>query len=108
MANTTTTTTISIADLITRHATTLASLTGEPLAETGADLIDQLREAEERLDRARVTGGDQLGDAAGLLDQALDIDLDGGPQVEAQAFLDRAARLLRALVEMATEYRPAS
>ncbi|MFF8556580.1 hypothetical protein ACF058_27595 [Streptomyces sp. NPDC015501] len=96
------------AGLIAQHATALASLTPEPLAETGADLIDQLREAEERLDRAQITGGDQVGDAVGLLDQALDVDLDGGPRSQTQAFLDRAALLLRALDDMTTEYRHAT
>ncbi|MFJ7416388.1 NUDIX domain-containing protein [Streptomyces sp. NPDC098077] len=98
----------SIAEMVARHATNLAHLTGEQLAETGSDLIDQLREAEERLDRAGITGGDQLGEAAGLLDQALNIDLDGGPQPEAQALLSRAVRLLRVLDEMTTEYRHAT
>ncbi|MFE6985836.1 NUDIX domain-containing protein [Streptomyces griseus] len=98
----------SIAELVARHATNLASLTGEPLAETGSDLIDQLREAEERLDRAKITGGDQLGEAAGLLDQALDVELDGGTRLEQQAFVVRAADLLRTLDEMTTEYRHAT
>ncbi|MYR14807.1 NUDIX domain-containing protein [Streptomyces sp. SID724] len=108
LAQTATKSPASIAGLIARHATNLASLTGEPLAETGADLIDQLREAEERLDRAKITGCDQLGEAAGLLDQALDVELDGGTQLEQQVFVVRAADLLRALDEMATEYRLAT
>lgn len=108
LARTATTSPASIAELIARHATNLASLTGEQLAETGADLIDQLREAEERIDRAKITGGDQLGEAAGLLDQALDVELDGGTQLEQQVFVVRAADLLRALDEMTTEYRHAT
>ncbi|MFD4341802.1 NUDIX domain-containing protein [Streptomyces anulatus] len=95
----------SIAELVARHATHLAHLTEEPLATTGSDLIDQLREAEERLDRARITGGDQLGEAAGLLDQALDVELDGGTQLEQQVFVARAAGLLRELADMTAEYR---
>ncbi|MFH8379098.1 hypothetical protein ACH4A7_36990 [Streptomyces cyaneofuscatus] len=75
----------SIAELIAQHATHLAHLTDEPLAETGSDLIDQLREGEERLRRAGIQGGGALGVAAGLLDQALDVELDGGTQLDQEA-----------------------
>ncbi|MFC9183346.1 NUDIX domain-containing protein [Streptomyces globisporus] len=95
----------SIAELSARHATNLASLTGEPLAETGSDLIDQLREAEERLDRVGIPGADDLGTAAGLLDQALDVELDGGTQLEQQVFVAHAETLLRDLSDMTAEYR---
>ncbi|WP_307516883.1 NUDIX domain-containing protein [Streptomyces sp. W4I9-2] len=91
LARTATTPPASIAELIARPATNLASLTGEPLSETGSDFIDQLREAEERLDGAGVQGGDDLGTAAGLLDQALDVELDGGTQLEQRVFVARAA-----------------
>ncbi|MEV7114237.1 NUDIX domain-containing protein [Streptomyces anulatus] len=104
LARTATTPPASIAELIARHATNLASLTGEPLATTGADLIDQLREAEDRLDRAGIQGGDDLGTAAGLLDQALDAELDGGTQLEERVFVARAADLLRELADMTAEY----
>ncbi|MET9208227.1 hypothetical protein ABZW38_24155 [Streptomyces bacillaris] len=50
---------------------------GESLPPPLLSLIT-IREAEESLHPAGITGGDQLGEAAGLLDQALDIDLDGG------------------------------
>ncbi|MFF3264936.1 NUDIX domain-containing protein [Streptomyces sp. NPDC002932] len=95
----------SIAELIARHATNLASLTEEPCATTGADLIDQLREAEDRLDQVGISGADDLGTAAGLLDQALDVELDGGTQLEQQVFVARAAGLLRELADMTAEYR---
>ncbi|MEU6957632.1 hypothetical protein [Streptomyces sp. NPDC045714] len=87
------------------HATNLASLTEEPYATTGADLIDQLREAEDRLDRAGIQGADDLGTAAGLLDQALDVELDGGTPLEQGVFVARAADLLRELADMTAEYR---
>ncbi|EHM31502.1 NUDIX hydrolase [Streptomyces sp. W007] len=105
LARTATTPPTSIAELIARHATNLASLTGEPYATTGSDLIDQLREAEERLDRVGIPGADDLGTAAGLLDQALDVELDGGTQLEQQVFVARAAGLLRELADMTAEYR---
>ncbi|WP_373562534.1 MULTISPECIES: NUDIX domain-containing protein [unclassified Streptomyces] len=95
----------SIAELLARHATDLAHLTDEVLATTGADLIDQLREAEERLDRVGISGADDLGTAAGLLDQALDVELDGGTQLEQRVFVVRAAGLLRELADMTAEYR---
>ncbi|WP_331756996.1 NUDIX domain-containing protein (plasmid) [Streptomyces anulatus] len=105
LARTATTPPASIAELIARHATNLASLTGEPLATAGADLIDQLREAEDRLDQVGISGADDLGTAAGLLDQALDVELDGGTQLEQQVFVARAAGLLRELADMTAEYR---
>lgn len=95
----------SIAELIARHATNLAHLTQEALAETGSDLIDQLREAEERLDRAGISGADDLGTAAGLLDQALDVELDGGTPLEQEVTVVHAASLLRGLEDMTAEYR---
>ncbi|NEA14141.1 NUDIX domain-containing protein [Streptomyces halstedii] len=95
----------SLAELVVQHATHLAHLTEEPLAETGADLIDQLREGKERLDRAGIQGGDALGVAAGLLDQALDMELDGGTQLDQKASVLHAASLLRGLADMTTEYR---
>lgn len=105
LARTATAPPISIAELIARHATNLAHLTQEALAETGCDLIDQLREAEDRLGRAGISGADDLGTAAGLLDQALDVELDGGTQLEQQVFVARAAGLLRELADMTAEYR---
>ncbi|MEU3708353.1 NUDIX domain-containing protein [Streptomyces anulatus] len=105
LAQTATTPPTSIAELIARHATNLAGITQESLATTGSDLIDQLREAEERLDRVGIQGADALGTAAGLLDQALDVELDGGTQLEQQVFVARAADLLRKLAEMTAEYR---
>lgn len=72
----------SIADLVAQHATHLAHLTEEPPAETGSDLIDQLREGADRLNRAGIQGSDALGVAAGLLDQALDVELDGGTPLD--------------------------
>ncbi|WP_069752811.1 hypothetical protein [Streptomyces sp. EN16] len=105
LARTATTPPASIAELIARHATNLAHLTGEPLSETGSDFIDQLREAEDRLDRTRIQGGDDLGAAAGLLDQALDVELDGGTPLEQRVFVTRAADLLRELADMTAEYR---
>ncbi|MER5556873.1 NUDIX domain-containing protein [Streptomyces sp. NPDC002793] len=95
----------SIAELVAQHATHLAHLTGEPLAETGSDLIDQLREGEERLDRAGIKGCDALGVAAGLLDQALDVELDGGTQLDQEMPVAHAANLLRGLADMTAEYR---
>jgi ADP-ribose pyrophosphatase YjhB (NUDIX family) len=95
----------SIAELVAQHATHLAHLTEEPLAETGADLIDQLREGEDRLDRAGIQGADALGVAAGLLDQALDVELDGGTQLDQEVSVVHAASLLRGLADMAAEYR---
>lgn len=105
LAQTATTPPTSIAELIARHATDLAHLTDEVLATTGADLIDQLREAEERLDRVGISGADDLGTAAGLLDHALDVELDGGTQLEQRVFVVRAAGLLRELADMTAEYR---
>ncbi|MEV7296780.1 NUDIX domain-containing protein [Streptomyces microflavus] len=95
----------SIAELVARHATHLAHLTEEPVAETGSDLIDQLREGEKRLDRAGIQGGDALGCAAGLLDQALDVELGGGTQLDQEVFVVRAASLLCGLADMTAEYR---
>lgn len=54
---------------------------------------------------AKIIGGDRLGEAAGLLDQALDIALDNGPETQAQAHVTRAAELLRGLTEVTGEYR---
>ena len=105
LVRTATTPPASIAELIARHATNLAHLTAEPYATTGSDLIDQLREAEDRLDRAGIQGADDLGTAAGLLDQALDVELDGGTQLEQRVFVVRAADLLRELADMTAEYR---
>ncbi|MFD8477695.1 NUDIX domain-containing protein [Streptomyces globisporus] len=95
----------SINELVARHANHLAQLTEEPLAETGSDLIDQLREGEHRLAQAGIQGGDALGVAAGLLDQALDTELDGGTQLDQKAFVVDAATLLRGLADMTAEYR---
>ncbi|WP_331728653.1 NUDIX domain-containing protein [Streptomyces anulatus] len=105
LAQTAATPPTSIAELIAQHATNLAHLTEEPLAETGSALIDQLREAEERLDQVGISGADDLGTAAGLLDQALDVELDGGTRLEQQVFVARAAGLLRELADMTAEYR---
>ncbi|WP_331758764.1 NUDIX domain-containing protein [Streptomyces anulatus] len=95
----------SIAELVAQHAPHLAHLTEERRATTGSDLIDQLREGEERLVRAGIQGGDALGIAAGQLDQALDVELDSGTQLEQQLFVARAADLLRELAAMTAEYR---
>lgn len=95
----------SIAQLVDLHATNLAHLTEEPLATTGSDLIDQLREGEDRLDRAGIQGGDALGAAAGLLDQALDMELDGGTQLDQEATVVHAASLLRGLAHLTAEFR---
>ncbi|SCE40416.1 NUDIX domain-containing protein [Streptomyces sp. OspMP-M43] len=95
----------SIAELVARHATILAHITEEPIAQTGADLIDQLREAEDRLGRAGARGGDALGTAVGLLDQALDVELDGGTPLEQEVLVARVADLLRELAAMTSEYR---
>ncbi|MEU4181479.1 NUDIX domain-containing protein [Streptomyces sp. NPDC026589] len=95
----------SIAQLVDRYAASLAFLTEEPLAETGADFIDQLREAEDRLDRVSIPGAEALGAAAGLLDQALDLELDGGTQLEQRVFVVRAADLLHQLADMTADYR---
>ncbi|MFE1824619.1 NUDIX domain-containing protein [Streptomyces anulatus] len=105
LARTATTPPTSIAELIARHATNLAHLTQESLAKTGCALIDQLREAEERLDRVGISGAGALGTAAGLLDQALDVELDGGTQLEQRVFVVRADDLLRELADMTAEYR---
>ncbi|WP_107487056.1 NUDIX domain-containing protein [Streptomyces sp. MNU77] len=105
LARTATRSPASIAELIARHATNLAHLTQEALAETGSDLIDQLREAEERLDRVGISGAGDLGTAAGLLDQALEVELDGGTPLEQRVFVARAAGLLRELADMTAEYR---
>ncbi|MFF0198815.1 hypothetical protein ACFYT5_38520 [Streptomyces anulatus] len=105
LARTATTPPTSIAELLAQHATNLAHLTEEPLAETGSDLIDQLREGEDRLDRVGIPGADAPGTAAGLLDQALDVELDGGTQLEQRVFVVRAAALLRELADMTAEYR---
>ncbi|MFF2236338.1 NUDIX domain-containing protein [Streptomyces anulatus] len=105
LARTATTPPTSIAELIARHATNLAHLTQESLAKTCCALIDQLREAEERLDRVGISGADALGTAAGLLDPALDVELDGGTQLEQRVFVVRADNLLRELADMTAEYR---
>ncbi|WP_078883268.1 MULTISPECIES: NUDIX domain-containing protein [unclassified Streptomyces] len=95
----------TITELITQHAPHLAHLTEEPLAESPADLIDQLRESEDRLERAAIRGGDALGGAAGLLDQALDVELDGGTVRDQQEFVTLAAILLRRLPDLTAQYR---
>ncbi|MFI5905255.1 NUDIX domain-containing protein [Streptomyces cyaneofuscatus] len=95
----------SIAELIAQHATHLAHLSEEPLAATGSDLIDQLREGEERLGRAGIPGGGALGVAAGLLDQALDMELDGGTPLDQEPTVVHAASLLHGLADMTAEYR---
>lgn len=95
----------TIAELVAQHATHLAHLTEEPLAATGSDLIDQLREGEERLGRAGIQGGGALGVAAGLLDQALDMELDGGTQLDQEVTVVHAASLLCGLAGMTAEYR---
>ncbi|MFD3641501.1 NUDIX domain-containing protein [Streptomyces griseus] len=108
LSRTTTAPPTSIAELVARHATNLAHITEEPIAQTGADLIDQLREAEDRLDRAGAQGGEALGTAAGLLDQALDVELDGGTPLEQEVLVARVADLLRELAAMTFEYRDVS